>query len=130
MSFLYDYCSWLTGGEENCFAFRGRSAEPPQLRFRGLGTHVLPQESTQYPSPPQPYLVFISVYSKKLRLRKLERKVLDSWGKCVKVETPQGIARGGSTRAPRKASTWSVNQLLLALSIPTKLPKQPKTITV
>ncbi|WP_171050949.1 hypothetical protein [Bacillus sp. BHET2] len=29
----------------------GRTAKPPQLRFRGLGTPVFPQESTPFPSP-------------------------------------------------------------------------------
>jgi len=42
---------YVLDGEGNRSAFRGRSAEPPQLRFRGLGTPVLPQESPQFPSP-------------------------------------------------------------------------------
>jgi hypothetical protein len=42
--------------------------------------------------------------------------VLDSCGNCGKVETPQGEARGGSTHAPRKASTWNGNQPLLTTS--------------
>ncbi|TMU88076.1 hypothetical protein FGG79_08195 [Bacillus sp. BHET2] len=29
----------------------GRTAKPPQLRFRGLGTPVFPQESTPFTSP-------------------------------------------------------------------------------
>jgi hypothetical protein len=62
-SFHNDSCCFKTGickgsdnqyvldGEGNRSAFRGRTAEPPQLRFRGLGTPVFPQESTQFPSP-------------------------------------------------------------------------------
>jgi len=38
----------------------------------------------------------------------MEQKVLDSYGRCGKGETPQArTRRGGSPHAPWKASTWS-----------------------
>jgi len=66
-------------GAGNCSAFRGRSAKPPQLRFRGLGTPVLPQESTQFPTPSKKIFVTELKGSKKNKLKKQHIFYTNNW---------------------------------------------------